>query len=518
MVVRREAIVSRYPGSWDGFVADAPNKTLASASRRSVMYRRGHDDCPAVRSSGMLCRTFVRSHPQEYPVTASARKRGTTTADLIVDGLKSFLRDIRQNPSATIVELRVGRPASKEILKRALDRAHMPLELLQLASRMSGFTLEWTSRPRRRQRQLGGGVDVPTLARQLKGWDDLAFNEHPDSDIGVCVVDVAPATSDGLFACYADGDLGVWHQNDDTFHVEGFGLEEYFEAGIRNLFVPGWLSHVLEEGFDSIAPDAIEARELLNIPLPQPENDSAPANLQVESFSKIDWLPLPSGAHQGQTLPQAFMEDPAYVLKAARAGDFRGALHDQTLKVCERARRVRVPPKGEKCVVVYYLDAAGNYDKQSIVDADYPRRWPEPNAVTLTSNCIDLTMAMRIAPRDSSAPIGHHRVAEVQGFRGLTSADARVLRRVFQYPGELLRAAASRPAGPRACVPAEGNPLPLHERTQPRGPPPRTAGRHGGRGAEVGFRTGGDGVLPHERSCHRGRLRGRKTQPARQRR
>ena len=359
-------------------------------------------------------------------MTASARKRGTTTADLIVDGLKSFLRDIRQNPSATIVELRVGRPASKEILKRALDRAHMPLELLQLASRMSGFTLEWTSRPRRRQRQLGGGVDVPTLARQLKGWDDLAFNEHPDSDIGVCVVDVAPATSDGLFACYADGDLGVWHQNDDTFHVEGFGLEEYFEAGIRNLFVPGWLSHVLEEGFDSIAPDAIEARELLNIPLPQPENDSAPANLQVESFSKIDWLPLPSGAHQGQTLPQAFMEDPAYVLKAARAGDFRGALHDQTLKVCERARRVRVPPKGEKCVVVYYLDAAGNYDKQSIVDADYPRRWPEPNAVTLTSNCIDLTMAMRIAPRDSSAPM-----AIIEWLKYKVFGDSRALTREF---------------------------------------------------------------------------------------
>jgi hypothetical protein len=193
-----------------------------------------------------------------------------TTADVIVDCLKSFVLDLRQNPSALIVGLRVGRAASKELLKRARARPLMPHDIFQLASRMNGFSLEWTSRPGLGRRQLGGRVEVPTLARQLKGWEDYAFNEDPDHDVGVHVVDVEPA-SEGQFACFAGGDLGIWQRYDDTFQVEGFGLADYFAAGALNLFVPGWLSHVLEEGFDSVAPEAIEARKLLGLTLPGPE-------------------------------------------------------------------------------------------------------------------------------------------------------------------------------------------------------------------------------------------------------
>ena len=181
--------------------------------------------------------------------------------DSIAARLKSFARDMRRTPAVTLTELRIGRAATP----KALERSQVAPDLIELAQQMNGFCLAWTSRGGSRQGRPGGRIEVPTLAVQAKGWDSLAFNESPDADLGVCVVDVAPA-SDGLFACYADGDLGVWRLGDDTFTVEGFGFDEYFEAGIRNLFVPGWLEHVLSEDFESIAPEAAVTRGLLGLP------------------------------------------------------------------------------------------------------------------------------------------------------------------------------------------------------------------------------------------------------------
>jgi hypothetical protein len=97
-------------------------------------------------------------------VTTSAKKEVVITANIIVDCLESLVRDLRQSPSALIVGLRVGRPAAKELLKRARARPLMPHDIFQLASRMNGFRLVWTSRPGLGRRQLGGRVEVPTLA------------------------------------------------------------------------------------------------------------------------------------------------------------------------------------------------------------------------------------------------------------------------------------------------------------------------------------------------------------------
>ena len=184
----------------------------------------------------------------------------------IVAALRGLAEDLERNPAARIVELEVGSAASPEILARGRRSRNTPAELVELASRMDGFHLEWEPRnPGGSPPLWGGRVEVPTLERNLQGWTGYITLEQMSSR-GIRLPDVIPCEEREVCPCYIQGGfLGTWSFYSDVFQDRGLDLETYFEAGIRNLFVRGWFRHVLENGFGSVSPAALRAREALGL-------------------------------------------------------------------------------------------------------------------------------------------------------------------------------------------------------------------------------------------------------------
>jgi len=188
-------------------------------------------------------------------------RNGAETAE----ALKAFIESLAGNPLLRVLQLKVGRAAARAQVERARQAGGTADELLELYSVMNGVVFSWAYRGSKKP---AGELRIPTLGRNVKGWDGyFSWEEDEEGSMGssVRLIDLAPIYQGcRLQPLYSyERELAVWNTYGDTFGLQGHSLREYLSAAMESLFVCKW--------YDSFASDqglsaaAVEARTRLGI-------------------------------------------------------------------------------------------------------------------------------------------------------------------------------------------------------------------------------------------------------------
>jgi hypothetical protein len=133
---------------------------------------------------------------------------------------------------------------------------------------MNGLVFEWGFKEGRRKPHRAGFIEIPTLARNLRGWG-LADGIGAETDgiaASIRLIDRAPfATGCPSPPCFAEGVFGVWRSYDDVFDMDVPGDEiDYLSGAAEHLFMPRWFDARCEG--EPAPKSVVVARERLGLP------------------------------------------------------------------------------------------------------------------------------------------------------------------------------------------------------------------------------------------------------------
>lgn len=165
------------------------------------------------------------------------------------------------------MRLEIGRRATATQLERVRADRWMPASLIELYTEMNGLVFEWGFRDGRRKPARVGRIEIPTLARNLRGWglDNGLGAETPGIAASIRLPDLAAFESCSTFPCFAEGKFGVWRSYDDTFDLDvPLGEGTYWVRAVDYLFVPDWFESVCDG--EPTPARVVAARERLGLP------------------------------------------------------------------------------------------------------------------------------------------------------------------------------------------------------------------------------------------------------------
>jgi hypothetical protein len=201
-------------------------------------------------------------------MTTPEERRGDSSSKTGIEvarDLREFIVRFARNPLLRVIDMKFGRAATKAHVERVRRAGGTPEELLEFYSVMNGVSFSWAFKD---ASEAAGEILIPTLGRNVKGWDGyFSFEEDEEGCMGswVRLVDLAPMHQVcRLRPLYCGGsNLGVWNTWGGTLDLKGHTLRGYLSAAMENLFVLNWYdSYAAGKGPSA---EAIEARARLGI-------------------------------------------------------------------------------------------------------------------------------------------------------------------------------------------------------------------------------------------------------------